>query len=37
MPSARLHVLPGATHGMLDSHSGALADLIPEWIYRRRA
>jgi pimeloyl-ACP methyl ester carboxylesterase len=28
LPRARPHVVPGATHGMLDSHPDALADLI---------
>jgi pimeloyl-ACP methyl ester carboxylesterase len=28
MPQARLHVIPGATHGMLESHPDGVADLI---------
>lgn len=28
MAKARLHTIPGANHGMLDSHAGAVADLI---------
>jgi pimeloyl-ACP methyl ester carboxylesterase len=28
LPRARPHVIPGARHGMLDSHPDALADLI---------
>ena len=28
IPSARLEAIPGASRGMLDSHSGAVADLI---------
>jgi pimeloyl-ACP methyl ester carboxylesterase len=28
MAKARLHAVPGANHGMLDSHAGAVADLI---------
>src|SRR5262249_33662619 len=28
LPAARLHGIPGANHGMLDGHPGAVADLI---------
>jgi len=28
LPKARSHVVPGATHGMIDSHPDALADLV---------